>query len=1044
MLDPKKLAPWEEQKREELFTERYQRLLGWALQLTNKDKASAEDLVQDAFIQFVLGRTSLEAIENIDGYLRRMLRYMHLSRMSRNAQKVLERTIPITDYDSFHQSWGAIEPARRIQAKEELLQICAYACSRKDTSRAGAVLILRFFHDYYPTEIAQVLCGSRHCVDQWQRIARSELKLYLNERGGLRLMNTKLSPEPGQNKLSSWDGDLIGELRQIIFNSRKGECLPIDQLKEVYQSNNTETLTSAKLGHIVSCRLCLDAVNHLLGLPLLAERSQSEQGQSERPPRDKNGGGSSGGGSIDLRTRYKQRLREVSEHKPKELRIAVNGSVVSSLKVSSEESELDLNLPEEESVEFVEVFSEQGIQLLFLSVGETNSPQWATIELSEGRKLEACLRFENGPALQVIYNEPLLPDAVAQTPLKLVKSEVSEAPTVASSVSFDDQYSSSWPIRFFRHLGLRVLAVFNGIKPGGKTIDPSPSSTPDTTAENYFASRQLSLLGFASTGIRKPLWAHPGWLTALVSTAVVVGGFLYFRMGTTPTLTAANLLERASVGEKMAVGSPDQVTHRIINLEERRSVEGAAVLRRKIEIWQNSASGDRAQRLYDGNNKLIAGAWQKADGSHTVYHHGGRSRRATAPAGSDSLLLNLDEIWQLELSVKEFSALIAGAANAQVEERPDSYLITYGNARTIGASRLLKATLKLSRANLHPTEQTLLVERGGEVREYRFIEASFERMPQKDVAPSVFEPELELLSERRKDEGGRMKPAVEPLHPSSFIPHPSPVASAELEIDVAYLLNQAKGDRGEQVILSRTAAGLLRVEGVVDTEQRKDELVRALAPVSNNPAVKIEIRTITEVAQRQMRGSSGTVTVREADETANTVAVDNELRDYLSRKDATLRTGNGLDEAVRSFSSRMVNRGYRALFHAIELKRLIKRFANVDMRTVAPDARAKWLQMVREHAAALERETAALRQEIQPVFFSGSSSVAADEIEIAGDADLASAVERLHKLALVNNEAIRAAFTISAQSSSAVKSSQFWRSLISTEKLAARIKQYPG
>ncbi|MFN2514426.1 MAG: hypothetical protein ABR568_23820, partial [Pyrinomonadaceae bacterium] len=134
-------------------------------------------------------------------------------------------------------------------------------------------------------------------------------------------------------------------------------------------------------------------------------------------------------------------------------------------------------------------------------------------------------------------------------------------------------------------------------------------------------------------------------------------------------------------------------------------------------------------------------------------------------------------------------------------------------------------------------------------------------------------------------------------------------------------------------------------------EQRKDELVRALAPVSNNPAVKIEIRTITEVAQRQMRGSPGTVTVREAEETANTVAVDNELRDYLSRKDATLRTGNGLDEAVRSFSSRMVNRGYRALFHAIELKRLINRFANIDMRTVAPDARAKWLQMLREHAA---------------------------------------------------------------------------------------------
>jgi hypothetical protein len=132
------------------------------------------------------------------------------------------------------------------------------------------------------------------------------------------------------------------------------------------------------------------------------------------------------------------------------------------------------------------------------------------------------------------------------------------------------------------------------------------------------------------------------------------------------------------------------------------------------------------------------------------------------------------------------------------------------------------------------------------------------------------------------------------------------------------------------------------------------------------------------------------------------------------------------------------------LFHAIELKRLINRFANVDMRTVTPDARAKWLQMVREHAAALEREIASLRQEIQPIFFSDSPPVAAEEIDIAGEVDLARAIERLHKVALANNDALRAAFTISAQSSRAVKSLQFWRSLCSAEHLAARIRKYPA
>ncbi len=1043
MLDSQKLAPQREQKREELFTERYEQLLAWALRLTNQNRPSAEDLVQDAFIQFVLGRTSLEEIENIDGYLRRMLRYMHLSRMNRNAEKVLDRTISITDYDSFDQGWRAVEPARRIQTKEELCQICAYACARKETSRAGAILILRFFHDYYPSEIALILRSSRHCVDQWQRVARSELKLYLTERRGLRLMSTKLSPESSQTKVSGRDGDLIGELRQMIFNSRKGKCQQIEQLQEFYQSNNTETLTTAKLAHIVSCRFCLDAVNRLLGLPLLSERCQNEQGNSETPPQDRNGGGSSGGGTIDLRAKYHERLREISEHKPKELRVAVNGNLVSSLKINSEESELNLNLPSQKSVEFVEVFSEQGVQLLFFAVSETDLPntrQWATIQLSDGRTLDASLRFENGPVLQVIYNEPLIVEEVVQTPLKLVKEAIQVAPSMATSESI---CASSWFMSLLRLLWWRIEVVLNAVG-RGKTIETSPLSVSDATQANYFASRQISLLGLTSLASRKQPSAHSQWLAALISTIIVIGGILFFKTRTTPTLTAANLLAQSSVDEKMIGNSPGQITHRIVNLEERRQAGGAVVSRRRIDSWQNSSQADRVERVYDESNRMIAGMWQKADGSRTIYHHGGRPRPEAVPATTDNLLLNLDDIWQLELSAKEFSGLIAGSFSAQVEQSANAYVITNGTSRTIGASRLLKATLKLNRKDLHPIEQALLIERGGELHEYRFIEASFEQLSQKDVAPNVFEVEPELLSENGKDKGGKMKQAVDLIHPSSFIPHPSAVASAELEIDVAYLLDQAKGDRSEQVSLSRTAAGLLRVEGVVDTVQRKDELVRALAPVKNNTAVKIEINTIDEATQRQPQTFSGTKAIRESEETASTVAVDNELRDFLSRKDATLKNGNGLDEAVRSFSSRMVNRGYRALFHAIELRRLTNRFANVDLHTVTHEARVKWLQMIREHAEALEHETAALRQEIGPVFFSPSPSIAAEEIEIAGDVEVERAVERLHKLALTNNDTIRAAFTISAQSSNGVKSSEFWRSLTSAEKLAARIRQYPG
>ena len=104
-------------------------------------------------------------------------------------------------------------------------------------------------------------------------------------------------------------------------------------------------------------------------------------------------------------------------------------------------------------------------------------------------------------------------------------------------------------------------------------------------------------------------------------------------------------------------------------------------------------------------------------------------------------------------------------------------------------------------------------------------------------------------------------------------------------------------------------------------------------------------------------------------ETADTIAADKELRAYFEKHNPNGST----DEAIRSYSSQTVNRAYRALFRASELKQLINRFANVDMRTVTPDARAKFLAMVHEHALAFERENAVLRQEIRTSFFSRNS-----------------------------------------------------------------------
>ena len=1030
MLDQRRVATQPDEKRERLFTERYESLLAWALRLTNHQRDAAEDLVQDAFVQFVLGRTKLEEIENIDGYLRRMLRYMHVSRINRSAQHLHESALSVADYDSCRLGWSAIETPRRVQASEELHQICAYACSRKESSRAGSVLILRFFHEYFPTEIAAVLNSSRHSVDELQRFARREAKLFMDEPGRLRFVN-KTGSERQQFKYLKSEGDLMLGLRQMIFDSCKGECISRQELEQAYSKDDGDALTTTKLAHIVSCPQCLDAVNSLLGLPLLSARYETGRSDFREPPGDANGGGASGGGSGNLPTKFGKRLREIHEHKPQELRISVNSFLVSSLTVSSDLNEVNLNLTQDDPIEFVEVCSEQGVPLLFFTVDPVgpDSEQWAWIELSEGRFLEASFYNENGPSLRVIYKDPLPEEAFNTGEMSNANALSSPLFIVPESAraslqrgNFSLRSWTTWLAGLFRR---RVVAEEN--------TTPSNDAFVRSIDDGFRESSFLTLMGQSTN---RNQWGRFSLFVALAS-AALIGGFLFFKASLPPPLTATTLLESATVAEQVKQQIPDKVRHRSIRLEERRSAEGAMVAQRRIEIWENRASGNRAQRLYDDSNRLIAGAWEKPDGSRIVYQHGSKPQAQPKLATPDNLLFNLEDVWQLDPSPQTFRALIGEPGLADVEERSTTYVITYERVRTIGASRLLKATLTLTKSDLHPIEQTLLVQRGDESREYRFGEANDELLPAKAAA---FEIEPELIGGAR--EPGRtgdwaLRDLTTSRVPPTLSTSTPPAASAELEVDVAYLLNLAKADRNEQVALTRSAGGSLRVEGVVDTQQRKEEFLKTLAPVSNNPAVVIDIRTVADATAG--RTAAGPLTVQETEETANTVAADEELRAYFTKKDP----GGPTDEAIRSYSSRVVNRAYSALFHAIELKKLISRFANVDMRTVAPDARAKWLSMLRQHASAFARENELLRQEIQPIFFPGSGLQVAEEFSIQSDGDLARAVERLHRVALSNNDAIRSAFLISSHSSAAaVKSAAFWQSLQRAENLAERVMGY--
>jgi hypothetical protein len=247
---------------------------------------------------------------------------------------------------------------------------------------------------------------------------------------------------------------------------------------------------------------------------------------------------------------------------------------------------------------------------------------------------------------------------------------------------------------------------------------------------------------------------------------------------------------------------------------------------------------------------------------------------------------------------------------------------------------------------------------------------------------------------------------------------------------------------GEQISVAHTTDGRLSVEGLAETPKRKQELLDALSALRNNPAVKIDIQTLDEALARQPKGqnSSGSISIQTSQPSSNTLPVDKELRQYFAARNVSEAQ---TDEAIHQFASRAIRRSLQIVQHAKALKTLAQRFSPEELQTLDADAKSKWLLLIKQHAQALQQESAAMRREIGPLFSFASQS-ASESAVIKSDADLARAAEHLFQMCSENDRVILSAFSISSDSSKAslIKSVTFWRSLQAAETLAVRISDF--
>jgi DNA-directed RNA polymerase specialized sigma24 family protein len=313
---------------ESVFEAKYDWLLRWALHFTQKDRTAAEDLVQDTFVRLMVSWPRIKhTIDEAEPVLYSYLKYAHLTELRRG-----------------NRFW------------------------RKRSAKSASVLLLRFFHGYFPEEIARIALMKRSVVDKLLSTAREEVKGYLADSGRMQIMHQDRPPEPTPRQIAVPPDLFPEELRTIIFQARRSPCLPAEQLLRRYQAIGPRPIPCELLAHIVSCERCLNTVNSIFDFPSPSQRSQNEALSSARRSKGASGETPPAPKQEILRSiaGAKNRFRRIYEHHPRSLTILVNGDVLAMRDVNSATSELKVQTAPDGPLGIIDVVSEQGLSLLTL------------------------------------------------------------------------------------------------------------------------------------------------------------------------------------------------------------------------------------------------------------------------------------------------------------------------------------------------------------------------------------------------------------------------------------------------------------------------------------------------------------------------------------------------------------------------------------------------------------------------------------------------------------------------------------------------------
>ena len=763
---------------EQVLEEYYDKLQHWGVVLSRGDRAMAQEIVHDLCLHFIVARPDLSQVANLDGYLYTCLRHLYLSAIARSSREALQ-TVSIADFDSVQFALDAHISDSLLDRQNQLRRICNYAVWRKDSSKSASYFLLLFFHGYARREVAEIAQTPLAAIYNKLKVARLELTAHLKASAKLQIATRDLPRRPQLRASVIASTELFQELREAIFAAKPSECLTEESLLARYRTTNPKPIPCGLLSHIVSCEPCLCLLDRHF------QRPASEDGE----PPENSWKAEDGEGSVAV-TRgasgYQAMMSEVRryrdriyEHRPQALSIAMNGKIVAFHDVQSERSTLASRAEHPETVQFVEVFTDQQIRLALLPIEELPpggmQVRTQTVALSDGRQLQLTVSLDGqGLHSEVTYLDPSLATEILEEAEADEPFEVQSVQPLASLSAMHGQ-------KGFGYIGSLIARALHTMRP------------------------RFTL----------------AWATLLV--AVLGGaGYLVYRFGHAP-FDARTILNNSVSIE--AANEKGQVEHKLLKLDV-LDASGRTVWQGTVDDWDDQAKGRTMRRLYNAQHHLLAAVLHGQNGEDKSFEEpvGG------AVSQTDREVENA-EFWKLDVSARAFKLI----ASQHIEMRTmgSDYELT-GSGPSSEPFHFVSATLVLSR-RLHIVGETLHMRTGYEFTEARFVEASDDHLPADSVPSSTFDPsDLESHMKSNPFAPSARDRSMSPLADAD-------PRLVQTQIDVLYRLSELGADVGIPIDIVRTPTGRIRVAGTITSEDLKRRIIAMLENEANHQFVEIDL-----------------------------------------------------------------------------------------------------------------------------------------------------------------------------------------------------------